>query len=281
MSPVQRVCRITAVDRVARYTRLRLQAAEIAAAVQPGQFVAVSVGGPTSSLLLRRAFAIYRAAADAVEVVVAEHGPGTAWLVRQPVGTEVDVVGPLGRPFPDPVGDGPVVVVGGGYGTAALIGLVGRMRTQGRHVTALVGAGSADRLVGVADLEGLAADVIVATDDGSAGTPGLVTDLMSGSAATAVGEAVAVYACGPMPMLAATARAAAAVEVSAWCSVEEAMACGIGVCMTCVLPVVDTDGATRMLRSCVAGPTFAGNAVRWDDVGTVPPDCVGARPGAH
>jgi dihydroorotate dehydrogenase electron transfer subunit len=79
-----------------------------------------------------------------------------------------------------------------------------------------------------------------------------------------------------MAMLAATAQAAQRVDVPCWCSVEESMACGIGVCMTCVLPVVDTDGQTRMLRSCVAGPTFAGTAVRWADVGTVPSDCVGA-----
>jgi len=279
MKPLQRVCRITASDGLARYTRLRLEAPQIATAARPGQFVAIAVGGPTSSLLLRRAFAVYRTDATTVEVVVAAQGPGTQWLVRQPTGTEVDVIGPLGRPFPDPDQDGPVVVVGGGYGTAGLVRLVERMRTQGRGVTALVGAGSADRLVGVADLEGLAAQVIVATDDGSAGTPGRVTDLMSGSAAAAVAEAVAVYACGPMPMLAATAKAAATADVPAWCSVEEAMACGIGVCMTCVLPVVDTDGATRMLRSCVAGPTFPAGAVRWDEVGTVPSDCVGAPSG--
>jgi dihydroorotate dehydrogenase electron transfer subunit len=69
--------------------------------------------------------------------------------------------------------------------------------------------------------------------------------------------------------------------VACWCSVEESMACGVGVCMTCVLPVVDGDGATRMLRSCVAGPTFDGSAVRWSDVGTIPSDCVGAATGGE
>jgi dihydroorotate dehydrogenase electron transfer subunit len=146
-------------------------------------------------------------------------------------------------------------------------------------VTAVLGAGTGSRLVCVAELEGLGAQVLVATDDGSAGTHGLVTDLLSGLAASAMREAAAVYACGPMPMLAATAGIAAGVGVACWCSVEESMACGIGVCMTCVLPVVDEDGATRMLRSCVAGPTFAGSAVRWWDVGSIPPDCVGAATG--
>jgi dihydroorotate dehydrogenase electron transfer subunit len=259
-----------------QYVRLRLLAPDIAAAVRPGQFIAVAVGGDTSSLLLRRAFAVYRAVDDIVEVVVDAHGSGTRWLVSQPPGTVVDVVGPLGRPFPDPEADGPVVVVAGGYGAAALIGLVTRMRAQGRAVTAVLGAASASRLVAIRELEGLGAEVLVATDDGTAGTRGFVTDLLRGSAAAAMAESAAVYACGPMAMLEATSHAAAAVGVPVWVSVEESMACGIGVCMTCVLPVIDTDGQTRMLRSCVAGPTFEGTAVRWADVGTVPADCVGA-----
>lgn len=276
MGPVQRQCVLLAVDPLGQYTRMRLEAPDIAAVARPGQFVAVTVGGSTSSLLLRRAFAIYRVRGATVEIVVAAHGPGTQWLVAQAPGERLDVVGPLGRPFPDPADDQPVVVVGGGYGTAALIGLVERLRRQGRAVTAVVGAGSAARLVGVAELEGLGAEVFVATDDGSAGSAGFVTDLLAGSASAALAEAGAVYACGPMAMLSATAAACTGAGVTCWCSVEESMACGIGVCMTCVLPVVDDDGRTRMLRSCVSGPTFDGSRVRWDDVGTVPPDCVGA-----
>jgi dihydroorotate dehydrogenase electron transfer subunit len=276
MSPVQRQCTIASTDPLGQYTRIRLDAPDVARAAQPGQFVALAVGGPTSSLLLRRAFAIYRVAGDMVEIVVAAHGPGTQWLVAQRPGRRVDVVGPLGRPFPDPDNDGPAVVIGGGYGTAALIGLVERFRRQGRPVTAVVGAGTAAKLVGVNELEGLGAEVIVATDDGSAGSAGFVTDLLAGSASSALAHACAVYACGPMAMLAAAAAIAAQAGVTCWCSVEESMACGIGVCMTCVLPVIDTDGQTRMLRSCVSGPTFEGTRVRWADVGTVPPDCVGA-----
>ena len=283
-SPVQRTCTVLRSSRVAAYTRLRLAAPEIGSAAAPGQFVAFAVGGPTSSLLLRRAVAVYAADADGIEVVVAAHGPGTQWLTRRQPGDQVDVVGPLGRPFPDPDRPGPVVVVGGGYGAAALVGLTARLRRQGRPVTAVLGAASADRLFGASDLEGLGAAVLVSTDDGSLGTRGLVTSLLSGSsgsAAAAVAEAAAVYACGPMAMLAATAAVAARVGVACWCSVEESMACGIGVCMTCVLPVVGADGRTRMVRSCVAGPTFDGRAVRWADVGTVPPDTVGApRAGA-
>jgi dihydroorotate dehydrogenase electron transfer subunit len=85
-----------------------------------------------------------------------------------------------------------------------------------------------------------------------------------------------VYACGPMGMLAAVAAMAADYGIPCQVAVEETMACGIGVCMTCVLPVRGSDGQTRMVRSCVEGPVFHGEQVRFDAVGTVPPDALGA-----
>jgi dihydroorotate dehydrogenase electron transfer subunit len=81
-----------------------------------------------------------------------------------------------------------------------------------------------------------------------------------------------------MGMLQAVATVAQIYGIPSQCAVEESMACGIGVCMTCVLPVVGDDGVTRMVRSCVEGPVFAGDRVRWNDVGTVPADALGAPP---
>jgi dihydroorotate dehydrogenase electron transfer subunit len=95
-----------------------------------------------------------------------------------------------------------------------------------------------------------------------------------------------VYACGPMAMLRAVADLAATRGIPSQVAVEESMACGIGVCMTCVLPVAGDDGVTRMVRSCVEGPVFRGNALRWDAIraggpdsatgSAVPDDCLGA-----
>ena len=79
-----------------------------------------------------------------------------------------------------------------------------------------------------------------------------------------------------MGMLRAVAAMATARRIYRQCAVEEAMACDIGVGMTCVIPVVGEDGVTRMLRSCVEGPVFRGDRVRWSDVGTIPPDTLGA-----
>ena len=89
-------------------------------------------------------------------------------------------------------------------------------------------------------------------------------------------NAEVVYACGPMAMLSSVAAVAAERGAYSQCAVEEAMACGIGVCMTCVLPVIGDDGVTRMLRSCVDGPVFRGDRVRWDEVGTIPEGTLGA-----
>ena len=118
--------------------------------------------------------------------------------------------------------------------------------------------------------------VTVTTDDGSYGRRGTVADVLPDEIERT--GASAVYACGPMPMLRAVGAVAASYGLPCQVAVEESMACGIGVCMTCVLPVRGADGSTRMVRSCVEGPVFLGDRVRWDAIGTVPPDALGAPP---
>jgi dihydroorotate dehydrogenase electron transfer subunit len=103
---------------------------------------------------------------------------------------------------------------------------------------------------------------------------GRVTDVLP-DAIKKSGAAV-IYACGPMQMLKAVSEVATLHGIVSQTSVEESMACGIGVCMTCVMPIIGDDGVTRMLRSCVDGPAFRGDKVRWDEVGTIPADTWGA-----
>jgi hypothetical protein len=106
------------------------------------------------------------------------------------------------------------------------------------------------------------------------GVRGLVTDRLTQIIHEARTDVI--YACGPMGMLRQVTALAGRYDIPVLTLVEESMACGIGVCMTCVLPVVGDDGVTRMVRSCVAGPVFRGEAVRWDDIGTIPFDALGA-----
>jgi dihydroorotate dehydrogenase electron transfer subunit len=286
--PLQVAGQVLSVKRVGGYHHLTLTAPGIAERTRPGHFVALATGGPDSGLTLRRAFSIYKVSTrgvygGTVEVVFAVHGAGTAWLAAQHPHTPVDVVGPLGRPFSLPRDSNRGVsatLVGGGYGSAPLFGLAEALRGRGCRVDFVLGAASEDRLFGVLDAKRMASTVAVTTDDGTAGTKGLVTDVLPRVMAAAHTDVV--YACGPMGMLRAVTAVAAERGVVAQCAVEESMACGIGVCMTCVLPVVGDDGLTRMVRSCVDGPVFPGDRVRWDDVGTVPAGTVGAPvPGGH
>lgn len=271
---------------VGAYRHLTLVAPGLPELARPGQFVALAVGTPgehTSAMLLRRSFSIHRvspqgASGGTVEVVLAAHGAGTRVLTALRPGERVDVLGPLGHGFPLPTEPVPCVLVGGGYGSAPLLWLAEHLRERGCAVEVVLGAATRDRLFGVTASRRVADGVSITTDDGSAGTKGWVSGVLP-DVITRSGAGV-VYACGPMGMLQAVAEVAAAHDVVAQVAVEEAMACGIGICMTCVLPVVGRDGRTTMARSCVEGPVFRGDRVRWEAYADgrcdVPSDAVGA-----
>ncbi len=279
MTVAQEQAEIFSVTKAGEYFQFTVIAPKIAAGFQPGHFVAVAVGGENSAMGLRRAFAIAGATptgtfAGTVQFVVAEHGPGTRWLTRCSAGDVLDIVGPLGTPFPLPNGPAGAVLVGGGYGSAPLIPLATALIANGSPVEFVLGAATASRLYGELTAKRTAGQVTVTTDDGSAGTKGLVTDVLPEAIERVNAEVV--YACGPMPMLQAVGAIAQKHAIHAAVAVEESMACGIGVCMTCVLPVRGDDGKTRLVRSCVEGPVFDAARVRWNDVGHLPADLVGA-----
>jgi dihydroorotate dehydrogenase electron transfer subunit len=277
--PVQVQGEVLSLRRVGAYNAMTVVAPGIAELTKPGHFVAVQVGGPESSMLLRRAFAIYDVKergvyGGTVEFVFAVHGKGTQWLASRHPQDKLDVVGPLGKPFRLPANAVNATLVGGGYGSAPLLPLATALRDRGCRVDFVLGAGSADRLFGQLDAKRIASSIAVTTDDGSAGERGRVSDVLA-QVLDRTGADV-VYACGPMAMLRAVSDLASERGIPSQVAVEESMACGIGVCMTCVLPVIGDDGVSRMVRSCVEGPVFLGDRVRWDDVGTVPADVLGA-----
>jgi dihydroorotate dehydrogenase electron transfer subunit len=279
MPPVQVRGEVLARRRVGAYHLLDIAAPGVADSARPGQFVAVTVGGPATSLLLRRAFAIYRATplgaySGTVTLVLAVHGRGSEWLAGLRQGDQLDLVGPLGTPFRLPASPVGCVLVGGGYGAASLFGLAEALQARDCRVDFVLGASTADRLFGELEAKRTAGVVTVTTDDGSSGVPGVVSDVLPDVLERT--GALVVYACGPMPMLRAVGEVAASYQLPCQVAVEESMACGIGVCMSCVLPVIGDDGVTRMTRSCVDGPVFRAGQVRWADIGTVPADAYGA-----
>jgi len=279
MAPVQVRGEVLSLRRLGDYFSLTLVAPGIAEGARPGHFIALAVGGDDSAMLLRRAFSIYRVQergvyGGTVEIVFAVHGKGTAWLSRVSPHDPIDVVGPLGRPFALPKEPVTATLVGGGYGSAPLFALAEQLRGRGCRVDFVLGASSEGRLFGALEAKRMSTQVAITTEDGSLGERGRVTDVLPQMIERSGADIV--YACGPMGMLKAVHRIATAYGAHSQCAVEEAMACGIGVCMTCVLPVTGEDGLTRMVRSCVEGPVFRGDRVRWDEIGTVPPDTVGA-----
>jgi len=277
--PMQVMGEVLSIRRVGAYNEMTVVAPGMAELTRPGHFLAVQVGGPQSSMLLRRAFAISRVKergvyGGTVEFVFAVHGKGTAWLAQRRPQDKLDIVGPLGKPFRLPAEPVNATLVGGGYGNAPLLPLAQVLRDKGCRVDFVLGAGSVDRLFGQLEAKRIAASMEVTTDDGSLGVRGRVTDVLPAVLDRTGAEVV--YACGPMAMLRAVTALAEERGIPCQVAVEESMACGIGVCMTCVLPVVGDDGQSRMVRSCVEGPVFLGDRVRWDDVGTVPSDVLGS-----
>jgi dihydroorotate dehydrogenase electron transfer subunit len=272
-SATQFLATIVSNKRVGQYHQIILQVGEIVAACKPGNFIAIRVGGDNSKMILRRAFAISRTAQTAsfggtIELIVAPHGSGSRWLCSQIEGAELDVVTPLGTAFGIPTEPVSALLVGGGYGSAPLFGLAEVLKNRGCRVDMLLGASTGQKIY--APLEGKRSvnSLRIYTEDGSVGERGRVTEPML--AMIQNGSVDVIYSCGPMGMLAAISDLVKDTDVVHQCAVEESMACGIGICMTCVLPVKNGDGTVSMLRSCIDGPVMDGASVMWDSVGKTP-----------
>jgi dihydroorotate dehydrogenase electron transfer subunit len=259
--------------KVGAYHHIVFAVGDMASYAKPGNFVAISVGGSGSSMILRRAFAIYRASdrgqyGGTIELVVAPHGQGSRWLTSLEIHDHVNMVGPLGTHFGIPVEPVNALLVGGGYGSAPLFGLAEVLKERGCRVDMVLGASVAGKIY--APLEGKRSvnSLTITTEDGSAGTQGRVTDVMPDLIAKYKSEIV--YSCGPMGMLAAVDAVSQRFNMMHQCAVEESMACGIGVCMTCVVPMKDENGIVKMVRSCIDGPVMDGEKVIWDSRRKIP-----------
>ena len=266
--------------KVGAYHHIVLSVGRIAANFRPGNFIAIAVGGPGSSMVLRRAFAIYRAierddGTGLIELVIAPHGQGSKWFTSLSQGEKVDLVGPLGTSFGIPTEPVRALLVGGGYGSAPLFGLSEILKLRGCRVDMVLGASTANKIYAPLEGKRSVSSLTITTDDGSAGIRGKVTDVISRIIDENSVEIV--YSCGPMAMLAAITKITSEKAVVHQCAIEESMACGIGVCMTCVIPIKDEDGIIRMKRSCIDGPVVDGESVIWDSKRRIPEGTWGAN----
>ncbi len=220
---------------------------------EPGQFYMLAAaerwgGGADERPHLPRAFSVLRVGADGLEFMLEDVGPGTERLCALEPGDGLWVMGPLGHGFGAAPDGRRALLCGGGVGTAPLALLQDRLRADGRPAPVLLGFRDAAHAHGAALLRGAR----VATDDGSVGHHGLITDLLVDELdddAHAV-----VYACGPPPMLEAVRALCAARNVPAQLALEAGMACGFGACFGCVVPV----RGGGYIRVCLDGPVIDG-----------------------
>jgi dihydroorotate dehydrogenase electron transfer subunit len=273
--------------RLARDTfRVRIAAPRIAASIVPGQFVMLRLAGYDDPLL-GRPLALYDTvvAPDqagspfALDVVYLVQGKLTSRLARFQAGQQLELWGPLGNGF-SPSNREHLIMVAGGIGQTPFLALAQealRKRRYGiesrapgnwpRRVTLCYGARTAEYLAGVEDFRRLGVEVLISTDDGTAGHHGLVTDLLERVLGTAPDSpnSFQIVTCGPEPMMAAVARLAAARSVPCEVSLETPMACGVGICFSCVTRVKDEAAPSGWdyRRTCVEGPVFDAARIEW------------------
>lgn len=234
---------------------LRLRAPQIARETRPGQFIHVRVAEGMDPLL-RRPMSIYRIGQETIDLLVRPSGRGSRMMVEKQVGETLDCIGPLGNGFSVHPSSRSLLMIGGGSGIGPLVALADQAVARGLSVVVLFGFRSADRVY-PSELLPLEVEYSVATDDGSAGHRGLVTDLVEDY----LGWADAVYACGPRPMFLSLLEIVrrAHIQKSVQVSLEENMACGVGACFGCVVETRQGE----MKTVCEDGPVFEMRDLVW------------------
>jgi ferredoxin--NADP+ reductase len=236
--------------------RLVVSAPRVAAARQPGQFVIVRLGPGAERIPLT--IADSDAAAGSIVLVIQAVGKSTADLTALAPGEHIhDVVGPLGRPS-DLVADGTAVCVAGGVGAAVILPIARRLAELGADVITVVGARTSGSVLFASELQTFG-ELVVCTDDGSAGRAGLVTEALRELLASRSVDVV--YAAGPVPMMRAVAAVTHPLGVRTIVSLNPLMVDGTGMCGGCRVTV---DGTMRF--ACVDGPEFDGHGVDFDEL---------------
>ena len=279
---IQRTAALVENGKIARDTyRARFECPEMARLFLPGQFLMMRLSG-CDDPLIGRPLALYDTVLSpagepvGIDVVFLAAGKFTRRLADSPPGQRVDVWGPLGNGF-EPRPAEHLMMVAGGIGQTPFLSLAKEYLGSRRYgdplrevpraarVTLCYGARSADLLAGVEDFQQSGVDVRVSTDDGTRGHHGLVTDVLCQLLAELADSNTPhrIVCCGPEPMMQQVAKIAAGQSVSCQVSLETPMACGIGICFSCVARVYDESGGWDYRRTCVEGPVFDAAAIHW------------------
>lgn len=238
--------------------KIRLTAPYIAENCKPGQFVHLRLPN-LEAHILRRPFSVYTADArnGEIQLLYQTVGSGTEYMTTLEEGTQVDIIGPIGRGWQPPSDAQRVLLVGGGLGVAPLY-MLAAIFSADVEVHVVMGAQSADRLICRKPFSAHIKEqcLHITTDDGSAGERCFTTKVVKDLLDTGAFDYIAT--CGPEPMQRAVAALAAERTIPCEVSLERRMACGIGACLSCRV-----DTVTGVRRACVDGPVFVAREVIW------------------
>lgn len=256
----------------ADFYRMRVESAYLAKNTKPGQFFEARCSD-TSEPLLRRPLGAHRILKDGVEMLYEIVGKGTELLSQKKQGGLLDIIGPLGNGFtlPRTTHDArrTTILIAGGIGVAPLVALAENIAysvqriadRKKQNIYVLIGAKSKNHITCEKDFKNIGCEVFVSTEDGSKGEKGLITKTLESllNAKRYTLNAV-FYACGPTPMLKAVARIAADHKIPCQVSLEERMACGVGVCLGCPVKIKTRDARRNTQYEykmvCKDGPVF-------------------------
>jgi dihydroorotate dehydrogenase electron transfer subunit len=258
---------------------VRVGCPTIAQRIIPGQFIMLRLAG-CDDPLLARPLALYDTVASpggeplAIDIVYLVAGKFTRRLAECGPGEMLDVWGPLGNGFPPQSADH-LIIVAGGIGQTPFLALAAehlgqkhygdppRDVTRPQKISFCYGARSADYLAGVDDFRRLGVEVHLSTDDGTQGHHGFVTDVLGKLLEQPSARSRQIVCCGPERMMTAVAEIAHRFAAPCQVSLETPMACGIGICFTCVAKVKQADGSWDYKRTCVEGPVFNAEKIIW------------------
>ena len=259
------------------FCRMKLESSYLARNAKPGQFVEVKCSDKTD-VLLRRPLGVHRITKSGIELLYEVVGKGTEKLSKRKAGDTLDIIGPLGSGFelsPNSKLQTPILIAGG-VGVAPLLALAEKLAysveriayIKNSRIDVFIGAKTKSHILCEKEFKKLGANLYITTEDGSKGEKGLITELFfEHLSAKRYTLNATIYACGPAPMLKAVARIAEKNNIPCQVSLEERMACGVGVCLGC--PVrVKTNDERRTTNDeykmvCKDGPVFNAKEIKW------------------
>ncbi len=258
---LQTKIKILANEKIApEYYKMAFESAMIVKLATPGQFLHIKVSNG-SEPLLRRPFGLHSIKnMDGFEILYRVVGKGTALLSEKKAGEELDVLGPLGNGFNIPAAEKEtMVLIGGGAGIAPLFFLAQKAHNL-RQIIVLIGGKTKDQILCEEEFKKLGVEVKIATEDGSYGHKGLVSDLLNALPHTQ--ERLSIFACGPLLMEKEIAKFSCEHNLPCQVSLESRMACGVGACLGCTVKVKGESPTYK--RVCVEGPVFEAKEIVWE-----------------